>query len=136
MKQYFFTEAKAGVPAPSAVDKFVDTIKGFNGRLMVTVEKKRNNRSLEQNRWMWACTTIMANELGYTKDEMHGILNYKFLTVEKVDENTGEVFKYVKSSANLTTTEFSELMESMIRWAAETFEIVLPYPEEQLRAEL
>ena len=132
MKEFFFTETKDGVPAPSAAKKLLEVMGRFEGRIRVTVEKKKNVRSIEQNRWMWACTAILAKELGYEKEEMHKILNYKFLLAEVVDEKTGEIFKYIKSTSELTTTEFGELMESMIRWAADTFGVVLPYPDQQM----
>jgi len=97
----------------------------------VTICKKSKHRSVSQNRWYWQCVTILANELGYSKDQMHEICKFKFLKHELVDEKTGEVFEYLKSTTELTTTEFSTLIESLIQWSAETFNCVLPYPNEQ-----
>jgi hypothetical protein len=98
----------------------------------VTIQKKSKHRSTQQNRWWWSCITILSNHLGYTKTEMHEICKYKFLKSEKVNEKTGEVLEYLKSTTELTTTEFNVLIESMIQWSAETFNCVLPYPNEQL----
>jgi hypothetical protein len=98
----------------------------------VTIEKKSKHRSTQQNRWWWSCITILSNHLGYSKDQMHEICKYKFLKRELVDEKTGEVFEYLKSTTDLTTTEFSVLIESLIQWSAETFNCVLPYPNEQI----
>lgn len=97
----------------------------------VTIEKKKKHRSAEQNKWYWACVTIIANELGYQKDEMHEIIKFKFLKGEKVDEKSGEVFEYLRSSADLSTTEFSVFMENLIQWAIQTFNITLPMPNTQ-----
>ena len=97
----------------------------------VTIQKKSKHRSTQQNRWWWSCVTILSNHLGYSKDQMHEICKYKFLKRELVDENTCEVFEYLKSTTELTTTEFSVLIESLIQWSAETFNCVLPYPNEQ-----
>lgn len=101
----------------------------------VVIQKKSKHRSAEQNRWYWSCVTILANELGYSKEEMHEILKFKFLKAELADTKTGEVFEYLKSSANLTTVEFSTFMESLIQWSAETFNVVLPMPNEQIGIE-
>lgn len=98
----------------------------------IIVCKKSKHRSTQQNRWWWACISILANELGYTKEQMHEICKYKFLKRELVDEKTGEVFEYLKSTTELTTTEFSTLIESLIQWSSETFKCVLPIPNEQL----
>lgn len=97
----------------------------------VVVRKKVKSRSSEQNKWYWACVTIIGNELGYERNQMHEIIKYRFLKSEAVDKKTGEVFEYLKSSAELTTTEFTEFMDGLIRWSAETFNIVLPMPNEQ-----
>lgn len=98
----------------------------------VTICKKSKHRSTQQNRWWWSCINILSNHLGYSKDTMHEICKYKFLKRELVDEKTGEVFEYLKSTTELTTTEFSVLIESFIQWSAETFNCVLPYPNEQI----
>ena len=76
--------------------------------------------------------TIMAEHLGYQKEEMHEICKYRFLKRELVNENTGEVYEYLKSTTDLTTVEFSELIEVVIQWSAESFSIILPMPGEQL----
>jgi hypothetical protein len=64
----------------------------------VIVKAKSKNRSTQQNRYYWMLVTIIANELGYSREEMHSIIGYKFLKREKVDEKTGEVFEYIEST--------------------------------------
>jgi len=108
-----------------------DILQSGWGEFEVTICKKSKHRSTQQNRWWWCCVTILSNELGYSKDQMHEICKFKFLKHELVDEKTGEVFEYLKSTTELTTTEFSTLIESLIQWSAETFNCVLPYPNEQ-----
>jgi len=98
----------------------------------VTVEKKKKNRSLEQNKWLWACMTLLAEHTGYTKEEMLAIVKFKFLKAVKADEKTGEVFEYLKGTSELTTTEFSVFMDDLIKWSASSLQVVLPIPNEQL----
>jgi hypothetical protein len=106
--------------------------KFFNQHVTITVEKTKKNRSNQQNRYYWACVTIVANELGYSREEMHSIIGFKFLKREKVDENSGEVFEYIESTTKLSTTDFVVFMDEFIIWSAEHLNIILPSPNEQL----
>lgn len=90
-------------------------------------------RSLPQNKLLHVYIGIMAKELGYDRDDMKEIIKYKFLLSERVDENTGEVFKYVKDTSKLSKEECTDLIESLIRWASEQFAVVLYSPGEQTR---
>ena len=94
--------------------------------------KNKTTRSIQQNRWLWACNTILADHTGFTKEEIHEIIKLKFLKKEKVNEKTGEVFEYLGSSATLTKTEFGEFMESVILWSSEFLKCSLPYPDQQM----
>lgn len=102
----------------------------------VIVRSKSKNRSTQQNRYYWMLVTIIANELGYSREEMHSIIGYKFLKREKVDEKTGEVFEYIESTTKLSTTEFIVFTDSLIQWSAETLSIILPLPNEQTELNL
>lgn len=98
----------------------------------VIVKSRSKSRSSQQNRYYWTCVTIVANELGYSKEEMHSIIGYKFLRREIVSDKTGEVFEYIKSTTKLTTTEFVVFVDELIKWSAESLSIVLPLPNQQL----
>lgn len=98
----------------------------------VIVRQKSKSRSGQQNRYYWACVSIVANELGYSREEMHSIIGFKFLKREKVDENSGEVFEYIESTTKLSTTDFVVFMDEFIKWSAEHLNIILPPPNTQL----
>lgn len=98
----------------------------------VTIENKKKHRSVQQNRWYWAAIKILADHTGYTSNEMHEVCKLKFLKVELVNEKTGEVLEYVKSTTDLSTTEFSVYMDELRLWAAENFSLEIPLPNEQL----
>lgn len=111
-----------------------EDLKEFKGvNVTVTIAKTKKNRSLEQNKWLWACMTLLAEHTGYSKDEMLAIVKYKFLKATKADEKTGEVFEYLKGTSELTTTEFSTFMQELIQWSAESLQVVLPIPNEQMQ---
>ena len=113
-------------------EKMVSEFGCFNNqRVEITIQKLKSSRSIMQNRLWWLYVTILANELGYSKDEMHEICKFKLLKKEKIDEKTGELFQYIGSTATLGKGEFVDLVDSLIRWSAETFNIVLPLPNTQ-----
>lgn len=102
-----------------------------NKSVEIIVKRKSAKRSDRQNRYWWVLVTILSSELGYTKEEMHEILKYKFLKREKVDQNTGLVFEYLGSTAELNKMEFADLTTEMKRWAQTDLDILLPDPGEQ-----
>lgn len=130
----YFSEVKQGKLQKNVSDKIAKDLQQFDGKkIILTIAKIKSIRSLQQNKYWWACVTILSNELGYTKEEMHEILKFKFLKREKVLEITGEVFEYIESTTKLSKSEFADISSEMIRWAAQSFNIVLPIPNEQLR---
>lgn len=116
--------------------KIANELKEFEGkRVEIKIQKLKSTRSGQQNRYWWAIVTILANEIGYTKNEMHEILKFKFLKRSKVLESTGEVFEYLESTTKLNKSEFADMTSELIRWSAETFNVILPLPGEQLEIE-
>jgi len=109
----------------------LDVSKLNDCELWLTLEKKKSNRSMEQNKYWWVCMTLLSNHFGYTKDEMHSICKFMFLKSQKIDETSGLVFEYLKSTTELTKSEFSAMVEEMIRWSAE-HGVVIPEPNSQL----
>jgi len=118
-----------------------DTLATFNGRVVITIEKAKKKRSGQQNKYLHAAFTILSKELiNYTGDERYSpaavkeIVKCKFLTVDMVNENTAEVIgQRIKGTSELSTLEMNELYDNMIRWAAEQFNINIPYPNENLQ---
>ena len=51
-----------------------------SGVYKVTLQKIKDSRSLNQNKYYWAVVvSVLASEVGYFKDEMHMVLRRKFL---------------------------------------------------------
>lgn len=133
LKFTYYSDVNDGKLQANVSDRIRAELAAFEGkRVEITIRKNRSKRSIEQNRLLWLYTTILSTELGYEKNEMHEIIKYKFLRRERVDEKTGEVFEYVGSTTGLTKSEFADLINELIRWAAQVFHISLPMPSEQL----
>lgn len=129
----YYSVVKDGRLQRNVSQKIANELKEFEGKKVeVRIQKLKSKRSDQQNRYWWAIVTILSNELGYTKDELHEILKFKFLKRSKVDEKTGEIFEYLGSTATLNKTEFADMTSELIRWSAETFSIILPIPGEQI----
>ena len=95
----------------------------------VTIEKHRSLRSTNQNRYYWGVIVkMLSHETGYSSGEMHEILKGKFLSEEiKIGNDT---IRYSKSTTDLKTSEFEELMTQIREWASVELNCYIPEPNE------
>jgi hypothetical protein len=108
--------------------------------LAVTVEVKikKYKRSNEFNSYYWAVVVAMVSErlreLGHDidRDLTHEFLKGRFLYTEFTDPASGEVMKIPRKTSELATEEFMEYVEHVKQFAAETLDIYIPDPNEQL----
>ena len=106
----------------------------------VTIEVKpmKRYRSNFQNAYYWGIVVAMISErlreLGHDvdRDLTHEFLKGRFLFTELLDPSTGEVMRIPKKTSELTTAEFMDYMEYVKQFAAETLDIYIPDPNEQL----
>jgi hypothetical protein len=99
----------------------------------VIVRRHRNQRSLDQNAWLWGVAyPVIAEAIGYDLHE-HEDLHYALVAKcfgDHFDKRVGALVPN-KRSSKLTTKEFSEYMEWLVRFAAmELGGIVVPLPGE------
>jgi len=91
-------------------------------RIELTIRKERHVRSLSQNKYYWGVIIeILSDNFGYDKEEMHEALKFKFL---KKHGDTDLVT--VSSTAKLSTIEFTEYIDGIVRWASTEYQIVIP----------
>jgi len=129
----FFTTIKDGKIQANTGVQIKDFIRTMEGkRVVFKIEKVKSIRSLQQNKYYHVCKKILSDEIGYDVTELHEIIKYKFLTKEKVDEKTGEVYNFVGSTTKLNKSEFADFVSDLQRWAIETFNVYLPSAVEQL----
>ncbi len=94
-------------------------------RIELTIRKERHIRSLSQNSLYWGVIIeILSGNFGYDKEEMHEALKFKFL---KKHGDTDLVT--VGSTAKLSTAEFTNYIDEIIRWVATEYQIVIPSAE-------
>lgn len=104
----------------------------------VEVKPRKRYRSTIQNAYYWGIVVAMISErlreLGHDvdRDLTHEFLKGRFLFTELLDPSTGEMMRIPKKTSELTTSEFMDYMEYVKQFAAETLDIYIPDPNEQL----
>ena len=159
MKSTFFSTVKDGKLQKNTTQNILQELAHLEGkRVVITIEKQKSSRSLQQNSLYWVYIDILSQELGHSKDEMHELVKYKFLKLKRfisvvngksvilalevgiyVDVSTGEIhdiekvepYDKIGSTATLTKSEFIDFVDNLITWAKDFLGITLPNPEEQ-----
>ena len=109
----FSCKIKNGKMVLDSKDEFSKAIMGLNGDYYIEL-KPTGVRSGQQNNYYWGIIRILADELGYTEQEMHHTVKGHF---------------EVESTKNLTSKEFADLIERIIRWSAMELNIVIHDPK-------
>ncbi|TAK57855.1 MAG: hypothetical protein EPO24_09310 [Bacteroidetes bacterium] len=107
---------------------FRQSLIAYNDKqVILTLEVKRKRRSDQQNRYYWGVIIkILSTFFGYEEEEMHEALKMKFLLVHGGDGKPDTI----RSTRKLTTVEFNDYIDKVIRWAAKEFNVVLPDPNQ------
>jgi len=111
-------------------DDFKALIVSLDGKdIELTLGKKKENRTLNQNDLMWAINTLIANELGWEKEDLHEFFKEKFSPKKKITVKGVETI-IPKGTSQFTKEEFSEYIERIKRFAAIELGIVIPESSE------
>lgn len=122
------------------------TITHFEGKnITITIERTRNKRTNPQNKWYWGLAVPMVqhrlSELGelMSKESTHNLLKVAVMKIdpslimdEVIIESTAEVLERMRSTSELSTTEFMAFKNHVQQWAIETLDIDIPDPDQQL----
>ena len=81
----------------------------------VLIKERQSARSVEQNARLWSLYTSIGNYLGYTAEEMHMLMGYKFLLEERWVGK--EKITRVKSTTKLSVKDMAEYMDKVCAWA-------------------
>lgn len=100
------------------------------GEIEFRVRKKRARRSIQQNRLYHSYCTLIGEHTGYTKDEMDSIIGFKFRLVQDVDEETGEITEYIRSTRKMNRLQMTDHIEEIKEWCENKFHFRLPVPGE------
>lgn len=113
-------------------------LSAFGNHGIRLVIEQTSKRTSPQNRYLHLLFTIFQkelNELGneFTMQEVKDLCKYKFLKTEVFNTDSGEVIgERIKGTSELTKEDLNVFIGQIIRWAADMFHIILPYPSEQM----
>jgi hypothetical protein len=92
----------------------------------LTIRKRRTQRSLKQNRaYFGLIVEAVADHCGYSKDEAHEALAWRFLREGEPDA----LLPRRKSTADLSTKEFEDYTARVKQFAAEELGLFIPDPQ-------
>jgi len=117
MNQIFLGRIEHGKLILDSPDRFRVHLSRYEGQpVEVVVRKKKSQRSLQQNSYYWGVVIEILRTYfeGYTADELHQALKYKFLRTHEDSD-----LPAAKSTTKLSTKEFGEYIDSIVRWAGE-----------------
>lgn len=119
------------------LSNFHKDLEGWEGKhVVVSVEKKKKTRSNQQNKFYWAVVVPIfrqgLRDIGeiMSIEQTHDLLKFRFLIDEIVNQQTGEIIQRTKSTTELSTTEFMDLIDEIQRWGAEFLGVTIPDPDE------
>lgn len=118
----------------------IDAIQSFEGKdVLITFEKPKKKRSNPQNAFYYGVIIpIVKNclrDAGYimTNEATHDLIKLKFLKeVILTNEDTGEIVERVKSTTELSTSQFMDFVAEISIFTNEYFGVIIPQPNDDL----
>lgn len=100
-----------------------------NGSYVLTVKRKAEKRSVDQNALMWAWFTCIETETGTPRQDVHDYYCRKFLRKTIMWNGRNEVI--VEGTSKQTKQQMSMFLDNVQADAASEFGITLPTPEDE-----
>lgn len=121
-----------------------DAIQTFEGKqIIIKIEKAKKKRSTQQNRFYYGVIIPLVQnclkEAGHvmTNESTHDLIKLKFLKETLfVNEDTGEIIERIKSTTELSTSQFMDLLAEINNFTFEYFGVSLPSPNDDLTLKL
>lgn len=121
---------------------FVSDISKFkDGEYVITIERQKKKRSLEQNRYYWGVIVPIVKagliDAGWrvTTAQVHEDLKRDFNLIEIVNEKNGEIKNSIGSTSEMSSSQMMDYFAKITQWAAEYLNVQIPAPNEQLQIE-
>lgn len=125
--------------------KAFDTeVRRFEGRdIEITVAPKSKAKSIRLNRYYFGAVVRQVMyaliEAGYRKANIafaHAWLKSELLRTQEINEETGEVFEYVRDYHDLKLSEQMDYVADCVQLAAEVLHIVIQDPDPEWKLKL
>ena len=127
MKAKIKGKIEHGIFYPNSMRNYQNALLAMEGKeVEFTIGPITKTRTNPQNSYLWGVPYKIISE--YTGDDTESIHNY--LRNEFLSE-PGNTVPKVKSTSKLSTTEFNQYVDNIIRWAAEFLGLYIPLPMEE-----
>lgn len=119
------------------LEKFREKVVEFESKGAMVELKEKRGRSLNQNAYLHLLLSAFALQYGYTLDEVKThfyklVVNKDIFLREGIDKFTGECYKYLRSSADLTKDEMSKSISDFKSYAKEEAGFDFPDSDEYI----
>jgi len=131
MNPIFTGKVERGKVLLDSPSRYLVHLSKYEGkRIELVLRLQKSQRSLNQNNYYFGVVVeILSGHTGYTAEEMHEILKYKFLkTIKVIPDKEG--MPYIKSTTKLNTGEFEEYLAKIKQWAAQELDVFIPDPND------
>lgn len=123
-KGYNTKDGKHHVVNKAAFEAYLNTF-GVDKEYQIIVRKKRKQRSNAQNNYYFGVVlTLIYDHTGHSIEELHDAFKRKFLKKFNSDG-----LEFTQSTTDLTTTGMMEYIASIVKFAAEELDVVIPDPD-------
>lgn len=139
MTQYQVEIDDKGFPHIRGKAKFLEDMSHFKGQTLIAeFRKPKKSRTLKQNSFYFGnfiqsqidCFKEMWGE-NYSVEQIHTWNKNNVFCEEKIDEETGEVFKMPQSSTKVGSKEWEDKLGMCRMFFQDKFNWTLPYPNSQ-----
>lgn len=131
MKRIFTGISKNGkliFDQPEAVEEHLRY--EVNGKVEIIIRKPQDKRSIPQNNYYWGVIVKMiSEEMGENQKEVHKMLKFEFLSIV-AEIPTGKEYLFIRSTTDLTVSEWEDYMTKCRQWASENLNMFIPKPNE------
>ena len=101
---------------PVLVARLNDLVEDESTNYQVLIKERNSDRSMEQNARLWELYTSVGDYLGYSASDVHDLMGYKFLLIEK---NVGrDKITKVQSTTKLSVKDMSAYQEKVEAFAS------------------
>ncbi len=120
------------------LQKFRDRVVELQNKHTIVELTEKKPRSIQSSKYLYLMLSQFALMYGYTLDETKThffykvVVNPEIFVRERLDKFTGEIYKYVRSTADLTKDEMSESIEKFRLWAKEEAGFDFPSSDEYI----
>ncbi len=99
--------------------------------LIEITDERNQTRSQQQNRLYWSWVGLLADYIGYSKDQCALLLQDRFLGRDEFTNQAGTVeVSQIKGTSKLSVGDFAAFLESVEIFSTTELDYVLPRPDD------